>query len=196
MISYLSGTVLASSNNSIIVDTGGVGYRVVIPKRMHSSLSKPGTKVNLYTYTSLNMREGSFDIFGFSFPEELFFFQMLISVSGIGPKAAQAILSEIDLQTLQMAIIREDDSYLKKISGIGAKTAQRIILELKNKVMSADIGVIKDADFEAEGDAIDVMVALGYSVFQAREALKEVSENAGTIQEKIKEALKILGAKK
>lgn len=196
MISYLSGEVRAAGEKYVILDVSGVGYRVVIPERTQNSLSKVGQKVNFFIHSMINVREGTFELYGFQTPEELKFFELLLTVSGVGPKYAQSILSSVDLQTLQLAIIRGDDQYLKKVSGIGNKTAQRIILELKTKVMTADFGTGGDRDFAAEGEAIDAMITLGYSAYQAREALKSVSEKAKRTEDKIKEALKILGNKK
>ncbi len=193
MISYLSGTIKAISGRYVVLDVNGVGYRVVIPERMQNSLSKIGQKVNLHIYTTVNIREGTFVLFGFESPEELGFFELLLTVSGIGPKYAQAILSSVDLQTLQLAIIKGDDQYLKKISGIGSKTAQRIILELKTKIMTADLGTAGDRDFTSEGEAIDALVSLGYTTYNAREALKEISDKAKSTEDKVKEALKVLG---
>ncbi len=196
MISYISGIIEAVSEKDIIVNTGGVGYRVILPERVHGILSKVGSQVKLFVHTNFNSREGIFDFYGFEKPEELAFFQLLLTVSGVGPKSAQGLLSVVDLQTLQLAIIKGDHDYLRKLSGIGAKTSQRIILELKNKLLEKDLGVGQDRDFASEGEAIDALVTLGYSAYQGREALKEVSANAKTSEDKIKEALKILGKSK
>lgn len=196
MISYISGTIEAVSERDIIVNTGGLGYRVILPERVHGILSEVGSQVKLFVHTNFNSREGIFDFYGFEKPEELAFFQLLLTVSGVGPKSAQGLLSSVDLQTLQLAIVKGDHDYLRKLSGIGPKTSQRIILELKNKLLEKDFGVGQDRDFASEGEAIDALVALGYSAFQAREALKEVFADAKTSEDKIKESLKILGKNK
>ncbi|MBI2676411.1 MAG: Holliday junction branch migration protein RuvA [Candidatus Yanofskybacteria bacterium] len=196
VISFISGTIEAVSDRSVIVNTGGLGYRVILPERVHGILSKVGSQVKLFVYTNFNSREGIFDFYGFEKPEELAFFQLLLTVSGVGPKSAQGLLSSVDLQTLQLAIIKGDDNYLRKLSGVGSKTSQRIILELKNKLLEKGLGVGQDRDFASEGEAIDALVALGYSAYQGREALKEVSADAKTSEDKIKEALKILGKSK
>lgn len=196
MISFISGTIQNRINNAIIVLCNGIGYRVVIPERLQDSLAKVGSKVNLYIYSSLNVREGIFVLYGFTTAEELRFFELLLDVSGIGPKGAQNILSAIDLETLQLAIVKGDNHYLKKVSGIGDKTASRIILELRSKVLKEGIGSIGDRDFTTEGDAIDALVSLGYQPHYAREALKSVSEKAITTEDKIKEALRILASNK
>lgn len=196
MISFLDGTIEAVFEGGVILNANGVGYRVILPERVHGSLSKVGGKVKLFIHTNFNTREGNFDLYGFEKPEELAFFKLLLTVSGIGPRSAQSLLSSVDLATLQLAIIKGDHEYLRKISGIGPKTSQRIILELKNKLLEKDLGVGQDRDFASEGEAIDALVTLGYSAYNAREALKEVSADAKTSEGKIKEALKILGKSK
>ena len=196
MISYLSGVIKDILENTVIIDVGGVGYRVVIPERLQNSLSKKGEKINLYIYSSIHVREGTLEMYGFKDLAELRFFELLITVSGIGPKHAQNILSSVDLQTLQLAIVQGDDTYLKKVSGIGGKTAQRMILELKTKVMTQNLSASETRDLGVEGEIIDALVALGYSTYQAREALKEVSKKSKNIEDKVKEALRILGKKK
>ncbi len=136
------------------------------------------------------------ELYGFTTPEELNFFELLTTVSGIGPKSAQAILSSADLQTLQIGIIRGDGDYLHKVSGIGEKTANRLVLELKSKILSADLGVTAaSADLGSESEAIDALITLGYSQYQARDVLKHVAKTANTSEEKLKEALKILGSR-
>lgn len=195
MISFLSGTVEAVFDKAVILNTGGVGYRVILPERVHGILAKTGQQVKLFIYPNFNVREGSFDLYGFEKPEELNFFELLLTVSGVGPKSAQSVLSKVDLPTLQLAITKGDEQYLKKVSGIGGKTAQRIILELKTKLAMIDFGGESNRDLVSEGEAIDALVSLGYSSYHAREALKEVTE-AKTSEEKIKQALKILGKSK
>ena len=195
MISFISGTIEAVSDSSVIVNTNGVGYRVVLPERVHGILSKVGSQVKLFIYPNLNTREGTFELYGFETSEELSFFSLLLTVSGVGPKSAQGLLSSVDLPSLQLAIVKGDSEYLRKLSGIGPKTSQRIILELKTKLMEKDYGMNKDRDFASEGEAIDALVSLGYSAYHAREAVKVVTAEAKTSEEKIKQALKILAKK-
>jgi len=196
MISYLSGTIKDYSGGRLIIDVHGVGYSVIVPEMIAGDFIKTGSEIELYIYSTLNIREGSFALYGFKSLSELRFFELLISVSGVGPKNTQNILSHVDIPTLQLAIIKGDDLYLKKLSGIGSKTAQRIIIDLKNKVMATDFGHSEDRDFQKEGEAIDAMITLGYSMLQARDALNEVSKEAKSTEERVKEALKILGNSK
>lgn len=192
MISYISGTVVASTTKALIIETGGVGYSIVLPRKIHDTLAKTGTAVKLFIYSYLNDREGTFSHFGFAKQEELAFFELLLTVSGVGPKSAQEILSEVDLATLQLAILKGDAEYLRKVSGTGPKTSQRIILELKGKLLEGNFGVSPDRDFTSEGEAIDALMALGYSVYQAKETLKEVPPEAKSSEDKIRAALQLL----
>jgi holliday junction DNA helicase RuvA len=192
MIGYLSGTIQTISNNYVIIDVNGVGYRVVLPEKMHSSISQAGDAIKVFTHFNLNPRDGSVELFGFATPEELKFFELLTTVSGVGPKSAQSILSKADLQTLQLGIMKGDDKYLSQVAGIGPKTAQRLIVELKEKIMKADVGSRAGVDMESETEALDALKALGYSQYQAIEALKQVSKDIKTTEDKITEALKNL----
>ena len=195
MIGYINGTIQAISGKYTIVDVNGVGYRVTLSAKNLNSIAKIGEQVKLFTHYQTNPRDGSVELYGFISPEELNFFELLTTVSGIGPKSAQAILASADLQTLQIGIVRGDGDYLRKVTGLGEKTAHRLALELKNKIMSADVGVVAGSDAGSDSDAIDALVTLGYSQFQAREVLKMVTETAKTSEDKIKEALRLLGGK-
>ncbi|HEY4506865.1 MAG TPA: Holliday junction branch migration protein RuvA [Candidatus Paceibacterota bacterium] len=195
MIGYINGTIQAISGKYAIVDVNGVGYRITLSAKNLNSIAKIGEQVKLFTHYQTNPRDGSVELYGFISPEELNFFELLTTVSGIGPKSAQAILASADLQTLQIGIVRGDGDYLRKVTGLGEKTAHRLALELKNKIMSADVGVVAGSDAGSDSDAIDALVTLGYSQFQAREVLKMVTETAKTSEDKIKEALKLLGKK-
>lgn len=196
MIGYISGTIQTISGKYAIVDVNGVGYRVTMPTKNLNSIAKIGEQVKLFTHYQTNPRDGSVELYGFASPEELNFFELLTTVSGIGPKSAQAILASADLQTLQIGIIRGDGDYLRKVTGLGEKTAHRLVLELKNKIMTADLGVKAGSDVGTDGEAIDALVTLGYSQYQARDVLKHVGGTAKTSEEKIKEALKLLGTKR
>lgn len=196
MIGYISGTVEAISGRYIIVDVNGVGYRVTIPEKNRESIAKPGLVVKLFTHYSMNPRDGNIELYGFATPEELNFFELLTTISGIGPKSAQAILSSADLQQLQLGIMKGDDIYLSKVAGIGPKTAQRLVLELKNKILNVDLGDDANRELGSDAETVEALVALGYSQYQARDAIKAVSANLKTTEDKIKEALKFLGSKK
>lgn|SRR3989344_7710822 len=196
MIGYICGTIQSVTDKYAIIDVRGVGYRISIGEKIRNSLSEIGKEVKLFTHFALNPRDGQVELYGFESAKELEFFELLRTVSGVGPKSAQAILSNVDLQTLQIAITQGDDSYLKKVSGVGEKTAKRLILELKNKIAMVDMSKAQTANFSAQEDAVDALVSLGYSAYHSREAIKQVSQKAKSTEDKIKEALRLLATKK
>jgi holliday junction DNA helicase RuvA len=181
MIGYLRGKIIQSDLKSLILDVNGVGYKVFSNA---VSLDK-NKEVELYTY--LAVRETALDLYGFARKEELDFFELLLTVSGIGPKSAMGILSVASISTLKTAISTEDSSHLTKVSGIGKKNAEKIVLELKDKIGD----YIFDGKLEThDGDAIEALKALGYSEKESREALKKVTGD--TTEEKVRSALKNL----
>ena len=157
-----------------------------------SKTSKIGDEIFLFIHT--HVREDALDLYGFLNLRELEFFEMLINVSGIGPKGALTILGIASIETLERAIGTGDTSYLTKISGIGKKTAEKIVIELRDKISEK----IKDekggASMQGELDVLEALKSLGYSQNEAREALKKCSPDSNT-NTKIREALKILGGK-
>ncbi len=189
MIGELYGTVSRKGAGFIILSVGGVGYQLYITAETYQKLEAE-EEVRLYTH--LAVREDSLTLFGFMESEELRLFEMLISVSGIGPKSGLAILSLTDVRTLSSAIAAGESAYLTKVSGIGRKVAGKIILELKDKLGAT----IKDAageHFSADSDALEALETLGYSVRDGREALKQISPDISGTEERLKEALKLLG---
>jgi len=192
MISFLQGTIEYKGDKYAILNTGGIGYKVTMVPRLLNTLSENKALVKLYIHSQLNMREGTFDLYGFDKKEDLDLFHLLTTVSGIGPKGAQNILSSVEPTHLKAAVINEDPDYLRKVSGLGAKTAQRLILELKNKVDHLD-STLTSADLSQEGQATEALLSLGYSPSQAKEALKEAKGD--TLQDRVRNALKLLGKK-
>ncbi len=193
MISFLEGKIEHRGDKYVILNVGGIGYRVTMPPKLINSLSKSQDLVKVFIHSQLNMREGTFDMYGFQTKEDLELFNLVTSVNGIGPKSAIGILSTIEPKHLKAAIINDDADYLKKVSGLGPKTAQRLILELKNKIDYLDVGDMEGVDLGQEGQATEALLALGYSPSQAKDALKE--SKGKTLEERVREALKILGKK-
>lgn len=171
----------------MVVDVSGVGYKVFVPTdvALEATLSQP---VFLWTY--LAVRENALDLFGFLEKETLNTFELLITISGIGPKTALGILNVASPATLRQAVATGDTSYLTRVSGIGKKNAEKIVLELKDKlkVTQEDRGV----DGRSEGDALEALVSLGYSERDSREALKKVPKETTGASERVKAALKLL----
>ena len=176
----------------VILNTGGIGYKVNIVPKLLNSLSEDKPVVKLFIHSRLNMREGTFDLYGFEDREGLELFHLLVSVSGIGPKNALNIMSSVEPKHLNAAVVNNDPDYLKKISGLGPKTAQRLIMELQNKVDYLEIGDMKGMDLGQEGEATEALLTLGYTLNQAKEALKEDAKGK-TLEQRVREALKLLG---
>lgn len=185
MIGSLKGTVTYKSSNYIILETSGVGYKVFVPPTLLFTL-KVGQPLDLVIYT--HVREDQFTLFGFLTLPELDFFELLLTVSGVGPKSALGIMSLESLDMIKSAIVSEDPSVFTKVSGIGRKTAERVIVELKEKLKS-EVSAVPIA--KEHSDALDALVTLGYSQNEAREALKDLPADAD-LQSKVKAALKKL----
>ena len=187
MIASLAGTVRHKDLNAIVVDVSGVGYRVLVPTdvALEATLSQP-----ILLWTHLAVRETSLDLFGFLEKEALEMFELLITISGIGPKTALGILNVASPLTLRQAVGSSDTSYLTRVSGIGKKNAEKIVLELKDKLVLRDGD--KPLNARSEGDALEALVSLGYSERDARDALKKVSKEVESASERVKAALKVL----
>lgn len=190
MISYLKGTILLKERNFEIIDVSGVGYKVYVSASSITNSGKVGDVAKFWTY--LSVRENALDLYGFTTREEVHMFEMLLGVSGIGPKSALGIMSIAPVGTLVSAISSGDSSYLTKVSGIGKKIAQKIVIELQGKLGVA----IKESDGKNMKEDFDVMEglqSLGYSSVEARAALSKISPNVKGTGERIKEALKNIG---
>ena len=192
MISFLEGTIEHLGDKYVVLNTGGIGYRVILSPRVLNTVAKSEGKVKLHIHSQMNMREGTFDMYGFDKKADLDLFHLLTTVSGIGPKGAQNILSSVEPLHLKATVVNQDADYLKKVSTLGPKVIQRLILELKGKVDDLE-GEIGGIDLSQDGQATEALLVLGYSTSQAKEALKDTK--AETLQERVREALKILGKK-
>lgn len=194
MISYLRGqikfkSVIPKKDNFIIVDVNGVGYKVFVLDKHINNLNV-GNEVELFTFTQV--AETVLDLYGFSTQQELNFFELLISISGIGPRSALDILQKAKIEDLSQAAQTGNHEVLSKVSGIGPKTAQKIVVGLKDKVGGISVAVGGEWN-DGFGEALEALVGLGYQPHQAREALSHSkSDDTG---EKIREALKMLSQK-
>jgi len=190
MIAKLKGKVEYLKNNYAVINVNDVGYKVYLSAYTFGKIAGLN-EVDIYIHTYV--REDTLALYGFLAPEELEMFELLISISGIGPKAGLGILSIATPKTIKTAILNEDPSILTRVSGIGKKTAERVILELKNKV--ADISVGDKEEVTADVDATEALIGMGYTNSEAREALKNIPVEIKDIGDRIKEALKNLGKK-
>lgn len=199
MIYSLNGEVTHLEQNLIVVECGGVGYAC---RSTSTAVSRAviGEKLKLYTY--LHIREDAAELFGFSDESELNCFKMLLSVSGVGPKVAIAILSDLKPQEFALAVVNDDSKTITRAQGVGSKLAQRIILELKDKLKkdssfaSADIPQINlnASASNAVSEAMTALMVLGFSNSQAQKALSGLPEDL-SVQELVKEGLKRLSGK-
>ena len=190
MISKLTGSIAHIDLKYLILDVNGVGYKVAVTGDTLSKLNIGEKNKTLWTY--LAVRENALDLYGFMTMSEIDFFELLITISGIGPKTALGIMNAASVDTLQMAVQTGDSSHLTKINGIGKKVAEKIIMELKDKVEVIAHTPESKSAMKNDSDALEALKSLGYSQNEARDALKEVAKTVEKTSDKIKEALKIL----
>ncbi|RNC73180.1 MAG: Holliday junction branch migration protein RuvA [Desulfuromonadales bacterium] len=197
MIALLTGRLAHKSPDAIIIDVNGVGYRVQIPFSTYYELPEEGKTVSLSIYT--HVKEDAISLFGFRTVTEKEFFQLLISVSGIGPKMARDILSNIQPDELAGAIVQGNLVRLSAIPGIGKKTAERLVLELKEKVRKMDVAPAareaapSEAPPEVADDVASALVNLGYKEAVVRKVLAEMAIEPGASTEAVlRQALKVL----
>ena len=205
MIRYIKGTLEMIEEDAVILDNQVIGYRILVSPAMMDRLPVMGGEMKLYTY--LNVREDAMQLFGFGNVDELEIFQMLITVSGIGPKAGLSILGTLSADDIRFAVLADDAAAIAKAPGVGAKTAKKVIVELKDKIAAKETvnavlekaagkGAVKEENAgvsKASAEAVEALAALGYSAAEALKAVKQI-ENAGelTTEELLKQALKLM----
>ena len=193
MYNYLHGDLAWCDFSAAVIDCGGVGYQCNITANTYRQISGKD-RVKLYTY--LHVKEDAMTLYGFSDEQEKQFFMLLISISGVGPKVALAILSEMVPETFAAAVMAGDHRQISRANGVGPKLAQRICLELKDKVAKTDVKVSQEqavaaaAGREALEEATGVLVALGYSKHDANKALEKCT--ADNTNDLVRQALRIL----
>jgi len=192
MIYSLRGNLIEKQNNWFVVEMGGMAFQIKSSLNVVKSLPQIGQIVNVFTY--LHVREDALELYGFLDKEELNLFEKLISISGIGPKSAMGILGVEKADKLRAAIIEGRSELLTKASGVGKKTADRIILELRNKLEQEGTGKIVGV-MEADHDIVEALSNLGYTKSQARDALAKIDAKVTKMEERIKEALRLLKSK-
>jgi len=180
------------SFNQVIVAVADVGYRVFVGENFLNEL-KVGAPAELYTHQQI--REEASELYGFKTFTDLELFELLLTVSGVGPKSALGVLAVANADDIKEAIIRDDANLLTKVSGIGKKTAERIVLELKNKIVRAAGGAVNLPVSGFAGDEIEALMSLGYSSSEARAALNAVPPEVKDSGERVKAALKKMAQK-
>ena len=196
MIASVEGTVGAVTADSVVIEVGGIGYRVFAAPAILAT-ARPGSTLKLHTHHLV--REDLQALYGFRSAEELGFFNLLLTVTGVGPKVALAIVGSGPTADLQLAIMQQDQAVLVAIPGIGRKLAERVIFELKEKVAAAGVaasaaGAGRGAE-ATEGEVVAALQALGYSLSEAREASKRAIAETGvgsSLEDRVKAALRTL----
>ncbi|MGC8874064.1 MAG: Holliday junction branch migration protein RuvA [Chloroflexia bacterium] len=194
MIASLRGEIRVRGPDFVIVDVGGVGFRVQVPSSALEELGDVGDTVRLYTH--LHVRDDALALYGFPTPEQLELFEALLGVSGVGPRLALSLLSCTSVETLRLAISQEDVDLLTRVPGVGRKTASRLILELKGKIDLTRLGLPGRAPVPPEqAELLEVLTNLGYSVAEAKEAIASLSEEAKgmPLEEQLRLALRYFG---
>lgn len=197
MYSYIRGTLEEIGEDKIVVDNQGIGYNIYVPGSVLDRVAAVGSEVKIFTY--LHVKEDALTLYGFLTKDDIKVFQLLLGVSGIGPKGALAILSVLSTDDLRFAVVGGDAKAIAKAPGVGAKTAQRVILELKDKLELEDVFEPKDTPGVAvkpevntvKGEAVQALMALGYSSSEALSVLSkiEITEDSD-VEGVLKAALK------
>ncbi len=190
MIATLHGKLQSRTDDSLIINVGGVGFRVRIPSSALANLGAVGSDVMLLTH--LHVREDDLSLYGFATEEELRLFETLLTVSGIGPKVALGVLSSASADTLRVAIAQGNLDVLTAIPGIGKKTAQRLVLELKGKIDVSGLSEVGELS-PLDEDVMNALINLGYSAAEATRAARAVPSSAQTVEERVRTALQYLG---
>ncbi len=201
MIHSLTGKVIDKSLDEVVIQCGGIGFRVAVPQTAQGSIAPVGEECTLYTY--LNVKEDALDLYGFANKEEQRAFKILTTVSGVGPKAGLAILSVLSPDRIAIAVSSGDHKAFTSAQGVGPKLAQRIVLELKDKfsqtslqgVSIEDVSSVASQQTGQVSQAISALVALGYSQSQAAMAVSKLDTNQD-VQTLIKQALRLIAGGK
>ena len=190
MIATLHGKIQSRTDDSLIVNVGGVGFRVRATSNTLANLGAVGSDVMLFTH--LHVREDDLSLYGFATEDELRLFETLLTVSGIGPKVAMGVLGSAPVDTLRVAIAQGNLDVLTALPGIGKKTAQRLVLELKGKVDVTGLGEVGELS-PVDADVMNALINLGYSAAEATRAARAVPASAKTVEERVRIALQYLG---
>lgn len=190
MIASLSGTIQFIGNDNLIVNVGGVGVRVSVPRNVLEDVGGMGRSIFLHTH--LIVREQELSLYGFELADDLQLFTVLLTVNGIGPKVALSILSTLSPELLKNAIMREETAVLQRVPGIGKKTAERIMFQLRDKLdlSGGETAVSLMTDMDA--DVIDFLTGLGFSIVEAQSALQNIPREAKTLDERVQYALQYM----
>ncbi len=190
MIASISGVVSGIGEDSVIVNVGGVGIRVYVPRSVLEKAAGVGRQLKLHTH--LIVRETELTLYGFEREEELRLFTVLLDVNGVGPKVGLSMLSTLSTDVLKGAIAREESAVLQRVPGIGKKTSERIMFHLRDKLdLTAEIAAVPFISDE-DGDVIDMLTSLGFSIVEAQTALQNIPREAEGVDARVQAALQYL----
>ena len=187
MIARLSGTVWSVGEDHVVVRAGGVGLQVRVPSGVLAQLDDVGQPVELFTH--LHVRENELALYGFVTEDELALFKLLLSISGVGPKVALALLGTVSPDTLRQAVLQEEPGILSRVPGIGPKTARAIIFHLKDKIIPTGAAAVPLLS-ETDAEVIAALTGLGFSLVEAQAALQSLPRDEDlSIEERVRQAL-------
>ncbi|MBO4494863.1 MAG: Holliday junction branch migration protein RuvA [Clostridiales bacterium] len=200
MYAYIKGTFVSTRGDEVVIENNGIGYRIYMPMLMQGKIGHIGDEVCVYTYHYV--REDIFALYGFPTPEDQDMFVLLLSVSGIGPKTAIAVVELLDPSELAMAVLSGDVKKISTVKGLGKKSAERIVLELKDKLKGFDMSSMpKQDDLSGEipssgmgvlEDCVSALVVLGYPASDANKAARSAFEEGLSVEELIRKSLRLL----
>ena len=189
MIAFIQGDIIHKGDNFVVILTNNIGYKVFLLERLREIWTE-GQEAKLWIHHAQN--DSGVSLYGFESHHELFFFELLITVSGIGPKTALNILNAASADLIQQAVVENNTEHLTKISGIGKKNAEKIVLELRDKITNTTTSGTKIQS--KDGDVVDALLTLGYSQKEARDIIQHIPADIEGTENRIREALKHLGS--
>ena len=196
MLRIVRGTVAMRLKDALVVDTGGasggIGFKIAVPEPTAARF-QDGAAVFLHTY--LQVREDALSLFGFETEEELAIFELLLTVSGVGPKVALSTLSTLSPDALRLALANNEPAMISRVPGVGKRTAEKIVVELKDKIKAPATGIEALANINAaDAEVIDALIALGYSVVESQRAVQALPKDVTQIEERLRLALRNFSA--
>jgi Holliday junction DNA helicase RuvA len=191
MIASIQGKVASTGRDHVVIVAGGIGYKVFAP---YPTLERVDPSSETFLHTTLIVREDSMTLFGFATTTEREIFEILLSVNGVGPKLALAVLSTLSIDNLRNAVIGERADILTRVPGIGKKTAQKVVIELKDKLkLGLDTAPVSEFD-DVNSDVLDALVVLGYSIVEAQTAIQSLPIDAPhNVEDRVRLALQYFG---
>jgi Holliday junction DNA helicase RuvA len=186
MIRMVRGTVMARGRDYLVIDVGGVGYKVFVPE---TAALTANTNETIMLHTYLQVREDALNLFGFANEDELAMFELLLGVNGVGPKVALATLGVLNPDMIRSAVASEEPAMIARVPGVGKRTAEKIVLELRDKVKQ--VSGIQSLAFatDVDSEVVDALVSLGYSVVEAQRAIQKLPKEAVGVEERLRLAL-------